>query len=118
MNPMENTQRDVIAFLADPASYNSGRPIEIHETHGSIVFLAGERAYKLKRAVKYPYMDYSTPELRRSMCERELAVNHRMAPQLYEKVVAVVRDGRVLRFGRSDEPNAVDWLVVMARFDQ
>ena len=50
-------QADVIAFLANPASYALDEPVEVLQTHGSMVFLAGERAYKLKRAVKYPYMD-------------------------------------------------------------
>jgi len=54
--------------------------VERSETHGAVVFLAGDRAYKLKRAVKYPYLDYSTPELRRKACLAELEVNRRAAP--------------------------------------
>ena len=58
---MPNSQQDVIAFLSDPRSYGLGDgEVERRETHGAIVFLAGDRAWKLKRAVRYPYMDYST----------------------------------------------------------
>jgi len=111
-------QTDVIAFLANPASYSLDEPVEVLQTHGSMVFLAGERAYKLKRAVKYPYMDYSTPQLRKVMCGRELAVNRTMAPEIYESVQAVVREGNSIHFGDADDHNAMDWVVVMRRFDQ
>ncbi len=50
-------QSDVIRFLSSPSTYGSTTPIERHETHGAIVFLCGDYAYKLKRAVGYPYMD-------------------------------------------------------------
>jgi len=115
---MRDSQREVIEFLADPSSY-APKPdlVEYRETHGAIVFLAGDRAYKLKRAVRYPYMDYSTPELRRVMCERELAVNRRTAPDLYLEVCPIVRDSGHLRFGRDNEEQAaIDWIVVMRRF--
>jgi len=111
-------QTDVIAFLANPASYGLDEPVEVLQTHGSMVFLAGERAYKLKRAVKYPYMDYSTPQLRKVMCGRELTVNRTIAPEIYESVQAVVREGNSIRFGDADDRNALDWVVVMRRFDQ
>ena len=113
-------QDDVIAFLSKPESYGQAVPsIERHETHGAIVFLAGERAFKLKRAVKFPYMDYSTVERRRQMCMREFAINRRMAPELYLEVRPIVRDGASLCLGPPDETaDAVDWVVVMRRFDQ
>ena len=91
-------QDDVIAFLSEPRSYGPDtRPVERHETHGAIVFLAAERAYKLKRAVKFPYMDYSTVERRRQMCMREFAINRRMAPELYLEVRPIVRDRGSMR---------------------
>src|SRR6185503_12951951 len=87
------------------------------DTHISHVFLAGERAVKLKRAVKLPYLDYSTAEARRAACEEELRVNRRTAPALYREVAPVVRgaDG-ALAIGGAGE--TIDWLVVMRRFDQ
>lgn len=91
--------------------------VEVHETHVSLIFLAGGRAFKLKRAVKFPYLDFSTVELRRQACEAELALNRRTAPALYEEVRGLFRSGTD---GISFAPHgaAVDWVVVMRRFDQ
>lgn len=111
-------QKEVVAFLSDPTSYGIDTSIQVHQTHGSFVFLAGDHAYKLKRAVKFPYMDYSTPAKRRAMCERELIVNQRMAPMLYESVCSVINDEGKWRFGTPEDAKAVDWVVVMRRFNQ
>jgi hypothetical protein len=91
--------------------------VEVIETHASLVFIAGERVFKLKRAVAYPYLDFSTVDLRRRACEAELALNRRTAPELYEEVRGLFRgaDGGV---GFSPSGEAVDWVVVMRRFDQ
>jgi len=112
----EQDQAAVIAFLADPASHG-GAAVECIDTHASIVFLAGDRAFKLKRAVRFSYLDYSTPALREQFCRAELALNRRTAPELYEEVCPITRDtaGR-LSFGGSGA--VVDWVVVMWRFDQ
>jgi len=115
---MVDDQRDAIAFLGDPSSYGLGvREVERHKTHISLVFLAGERAYKLKRAVKYAYLDFSTVEQRRQACEAELRLNRRTAPELYLEVRAIVRrpDGTLIW---GNEGTIVDWVVVMRRFDQ
>ena len=117
---MSDDQAETTAFLSKPESYGlaQGEDVERHATHGSFVFLAGNRAYKLKRAVKFPYMDYSTVERRKAMCERELAVNKRLAPELYLETTPVRR-------GRDGTPHigpgdgdVLDWLVVMRRFGQ
>ncbi len=109
-------QTAVITFLADPATHGDV-PVERIDTHASIVFLAGDRAFKLKRAVRFSYLDYSTPALREQFCRAELALNRRTAPELYEEVCPITRDtvGR-LSFGGSGA--IVDWVVVMRRFDQ
>ena len=115
---MADDQREIVAFLREPSSYpRATGPVETIETHISIVFLAGNRAYKLKRAVKYPYADFSTPALRRTACTAELTLNRRTAPQLYLEVRAIVRrpDGTL---GWAGEGEALDWVVVMRRFDQ
>ncbi len=116
---MDVDQPDVIAFLSDPKTFGVDN-VERHETHGSIVFLAGDLAYKLKRAVAYPYMDYSTPELRHVMCEAELRINQRTAPRLYLDVRAILRasDGTLRLVPPADASNALDWVVVMRRFPQ
>lgn len=80
------------------------------ETHGALVFLAGDRAYKMKRAVRFPYMDFSTVELRHAMCTAEIDINARLAPEIYLGVEPVHEDGR-------KEAPVIDWLVVMRRFD-
>ena len=111
-------QVEVVAFLSRPESYGGGvAAVEHIQTQVSEVFLAGRRAFKLKRAVRFPYLDFSTAELRRAACEAEVAVNRRTAPSLYRGVVAVRRGaGGVLSLGGPGR--AVDWLVEMARFDE
>lgn len=108
-------QSQVIDFLSSPAAHG-GAPVERIETHASIVFLAGERALKLKRAVRYDYLDFSTLERRKAMCEAEVRINRRTAADLYRGVLAVTRTGGSLELGGPGEP--VEWLVEMARFDQ
>jgi hypothetical protein len=113
----DGAQEGIIKFLSDPASY----PGKVHSvdtiaTHASLVFLAGEFAYKLKRAVRYSYLDYSTPELRRQACEAELALNRRTAPTLYLAVRPIRRTAAGLSFDGPGEPE--DWVVVMRRFPQ
>jgi len=111
-------QHDVIDFLSKASSYGApSERVDIIETHVSLLFLVGDRAYKLKRSVKFPYLDFSTPELRRAACEAELALNRRTAPNLYLEVRALTRaaDGGV---GFGIEGPAVEWVVVMRRFDQ
>ena len=109
-------QTEVVNFLSSPATHG-GAPVERIETHASIVFLAGAGAWKLKRAVRYDYLDFSTVDRRKAMCEAEIRINRRTAPALYRGVVAVMRrsDG-ALALGGSGDP--VDWLVEMVRFDQ
>src|ERR1700754_3989385 len=90
------------------------------DTHGAVVFLTRDRGYKLKRAVKFPYMDFSTAERRGAMCTAEIEINHRMAPEIYLGTAPVHRRGGKLTLGDIGEriADAVDWLVVMRRFDE
>ena len=86
-----------------------------------MVFLAGARVYKLKRAVRFPYVDFSTVENRREACAAELALNRRTAPQLYFETRAIVRRANgTLHWAGDGETGAeiADWVVVMRRFDQ
>ena len=111
-------QRDVIAWLETPAAYGATtETVERIDTHSSVVFLVGDRAYKLKRAVRYDYLDYSTPARRRKNCVEEVVLNRRTAPMLYRGIRAVSRapDGSLSLDGWG---RAVDWLVEMTRFDQ
>ncbi len=109
-------QSAVIAFLGASATHG-GLPVEQVETHASIVFLAGDLAWKLKRAVRYDYLDFSTLERRRAMCEAEVRLNQRTAPDLYLGTTPVTRESSgALALGGTDTP--VEWLVAMRRFDQ
>jgi aminoglycoside phosphotransferase family enzyme/predicted kinase len=109
-------QTPVIDFLAAPSTHGGAR-VERIDTHASIVFLAGARALKLKRAVRFDYLDFSTAERRRVLCEAEVRLNRRTAPTLYRGVVAVTREnGGSYSVGGNGAP--VDWLVEMNRFPQ
>ena len=101
-----NSQNEVVAWLSRPESYGIAGEVTKIETHISIVFLAGERAYKLKKAIKFPYLDYSTIEKRREFCEKEVTLNRRTAPELYIAAEPVRIGGEIK-----------DWVVVMRRFD-
>ena len=79
--------------------------------------MAGETAFKLKRAVRFNYLDFSSPERRLATCEAELQLNRRTAPELYVEVRRITRDPHgALMFDGSG--NLVDAVVVMRRFDQ
>src|SRR5262245_55498777 len=94
-------QTGVIDCLTAPST-PGGATVERIDTHASIVFLAGARAYKLKRAVRFDYLDFSTRERRQILCEAEVRLNRRTAPTLYRGVVAVTRqrDGSLALAGR------------------
>ena len=110
-------QTDVIAFLTSPASHGLTDPVETIETHISHVFLAGDRAYKAKRAVKLPYVDFSTPALRLAACRKEVELNSPTAPGLYLGVRRITREvGGGLAFDGSGE--MIDAVVEMRRFEQ
>jgi uncharacterized protein len=85
------------------------------ETHMSEVFLAGSSAYKLKKPVRFPYLDFSTLDRREVACRAELRLNRRLAADVYRDVVALTHSPSGLAIGGSGE--VVDWLVVMNRLD-
>lgn len=116
MTSGEERQAPVIAFLEDPATHGGAAVTRI-STHGAHVFLAGDCAFKLKRAVKLPFLDFSTVGKRQQMLETELALNQPSAPQIYLDVrpVRISPSGR-LHFG--DGGPVVDWVLAMRRFPQ
>lgn len=118
----DSQQEAVIAFLGNPRAHGGG-PVERIDTHAAMVFLSGDRAVKLKRAVRYPYLDFSTVERRREACLAELALNRRTAPTLYLAAEPVVRrpDGELSVGGNGcgngcGEGEILDWVVLMRRF--
>ena len=116
MSSVGDTQEPVLALLGDPMTYG-GRPVRRIDTHAASVFLAGERAFKIKRAVRFPFLDFSTLEKRKAACEAEIEVNRPFAPQIYRGVLAVTREADgALALGGEGEP--VEWVVEMRRFDE
>ena len=114
--PRCRDQRDVFAFLQDPKTYGRTESVIRIDTHGAAVFLAGPDVYKVKRAVRFPFMDFSTLEKRHAVCKAELVVNRDNAPDLYLGIVPITRDGDVLRLGGSGE--VIEWAVHLRRFDE
>jgi len=86
------------------------------DTHASIVFLGKDRVLKVKRAVRLPFLDYSTLEKRKHACDEELKVNTPFAPQLYRRVVPVTQGEAGLAIDGNGRP--AEWAVEMARFDE
>lgn len=111
-----SSQEAVFALLSDPATHG-GKPVKRIDTHAASVFLAGERALKVKRAVRFPFLDYSTLEKRKAACETELTVNRPFAPEIYRRIVAITRapDGHLALDG---DGKPVEWAVEMRRFDE
>ena len=96
----------LIRALLEPARYPGAvHQVTLVQTHISWVLLAGEFAYKIKKPLKLPFLDFSTLELRHTCCQDELRLNCRFAPDIYLDVVAIVGspDGTVLELiGRPD----------------
>lgn len=91
--------------------------VQVHETHASWVFLAGEFAYKVKKPVRLAFLDYSTLERRLAACLQEVRVNRELAPGIYLGVRAIVPTRGGFRFASKDTPGAVEYAVHMRRFD-
>jgi len=109
-------QRDCVAFLASGAAFpDAGGRVEVVETHFAWVFLAGARAYKLKKATHLRGADWRTIAARERACRDELNLNHAFSPATYLGVEPLTRTGDALRIGGHGA--AVDWLLVMRRLD-
>lgn len=111
------TLAEKVRFLGEPGAYD--HPVEdliCRETHMSWVFIAGERVYKLKKPVRFPYLDFSTLERRETMCRAELTLNRRLAPDVYLGLTPLsFANGKL---SLRDDGVVVDWLVVMRRLDE
>jgi aminoglycoside phosphotransferase family enzyme/predicted kinase len=109
-------QSEVFSFLENPRTFGSSVAVRRIDTHGAAVFLAGLDAYKVKRAVRFPFMDFSTLEKRRLACEAEIAINKPDAPDIYLGVVPIVRTSSGLALGGAGK--IIEWAVHMRRFDE
>lgn len=109
-------QGQVFAFLADPATHG-GACVRRIDTHAAVVFLAGGRALKVKRAVRFPFLDYSTLARRKAACDEEIKINRPFAPQIYRRVVAITEDSDGT-FSIDGYGSPVEYAIEMARFDE
>ena len=106
-----------VEFLSGSSAYaHPVAGVVRRETHMSWVFLAGDRAYKLKKPVRFPYLDFSTLARREAACRAERRLNRRLAPDVYLDVAPLTATPSGLAIGGSAA--AVDWLVVMRRLDE
>jgi aminoglycoside phosphotransferase family enzyme/predicted kinase len=105
--------------LLDPAAYpDPPSSVELRETHISWVFLAGETVYKVKKPVRFPFLDYGSPATRRRLCHAEVDLNRRFARSVYRGVAGIApRDGGLAIVDEA-APDAIDYAVVMRRFDE
>jgi len=113
----DELQAAIVSFLKNGANYpHATQEVRHVETHISHVFLTGEYAYKLKKAVKFDFLDFSTLERRKHFCFEELRLNSRFAPDLYLEVLSVNRTGDTFSIGGPGE--VVDYLIKMHQFDE
>jgi aminoglycoside phosphotransferase family enzyme len=106
---------DAVAFLRGALDGNKDPDFRIIETHMSWVFLAGDRAYKLKKAVRSAYLDFSTIVQRERACRAEVRLNQRLAPGIYLGIAPILASPQGLSLTGSGR--VVDWLVIMRRLD-
>jgi aminoglycoside phosphotransferase family enzyme/predicted kinase len=106
----------LVAALCDPAIYPHRPPqVELLQTHISFVFLAGDAVYKVKKAVRFAFLDFSSLERRRHFCHEEVRLNRRLAGDTYRGVVAIVRQGSGFALAAEDAADAIEYAVHMRR---
>lgn len=110
------SQDQIFAFLSDRATHD-GTEVKRIDTHGAAVFLAGDRVFKVKRAVRFPFLDYSTLDKRKAACEAELRVNRQFAPQIYLGVRPITQDAAGT-LAINGDGEVVEWALEMRRFDE
>jgi uncharacterized protein len=109
-SPIMLLQMDNPNFMIGETWGFPGLSVEHIETHAAHVFLCGNRAFKMKKDVKLPYLDFSTIELRRTFIERELVINREFAPDIY--LTTIEKEGEpVLVMKRFDTQSILSWLV-------
>ncbi len=115
MNKSKRLPRLILALRRWARQEYGRETVELLETHISWVLLAGRYAYKIKKPVVLPFVDYGSLEARRLFCEKELSLNSRYAPELYLETVPIGGSIDAPKLGVSP---AIEWAVEMARFDE
>ena len=106
----------LIRSLCDPSVFDHPvGDVRVVETHISWVLLTGSFAYKIKKPVLLPFLDFSTLEKRRTMCDEELRLNRRLAPELYLEVVPIT--GSPVQPSVNGSGEAIEYAVKMVQFD-
>src|SRR3546814_12294051 len=105
---------DLTEWLTSGEAFGASGPVHRIDTHAASIFLSGETAWKIKRAVDLGYLDFSTPDKRRTALEAELKLNRRTAPNLYKTVHPITRD-QDGSFAIDGDGEAVDWVLGMER---
>jgi uncharacterized protein len=101
--------------LLDPSAHSvPTRRVDLVQTHISFVLLADHRVHKIKKPVRFPFLDFSTLARRRHFCEEEVRLNRRLSPAVYLGVRPIVATPRGHRFGRTAR-RAVEFAVEMIR---
>ena len=117
--PAANEISEILHALRQPACYpHHPDQVEMLQTHISAVFLAGDEVYKLKKPVRFSFLDYSTLALRRHYCHEEVRLNHRLAPTVYLGVVPLLRAGgdyHIREVVNMRDATVVEYLVRMRR---
>lgn len=107
----------VLRFLTSRRSYpERPRRLQLLQTHASWVVMTDRYVYKVKKAVNFGFLDFSTLEMRRHFCEREVLLNRRLCPGLYLGVIPIRRSGR--RLGFDGQGENVEYAVKMRRLSE
>lgn len=109
----------LVEAMLDPGFYPHGpEKVELRETHISWVFRAGALAYKVKKPIILPFLDYGTVERRRRMCLEEVRLNQRLAPTIYLRVVAISQREGGYEIASIDDQDAIDYAVEMRAVEE
>jgi aminoglycoside phosphotransferase family enzyme len=114
-SPAGVTLADKVRFLSSPGAFGeAGISVEVVETHMSLIFMVGDRAYKIKKPIRLPFADFSTLEARKANCQAEIELNRRLAPEVYLRVAPLTLAPTATLALDGDGPE-VEWVVVMRR---
>jgi uncharacterized protein len=126
---MEMSLPSLVQRMLQPGFYphRVAEPIKLLQTHISYVFLTGDYVYKVKKPIKFGFLDFSTLALRSHFCQEELRLNRRLAPDLYLAVLLIIQDPETDAFHFSPSSSsgavgssgtAVEYAVQMRQFQQ